>query len=220
MNIECSVSVSKDPKSPFLIATTLMCRGGHYSFPLIAPLYPWSLPYNAECKQGSIKYHFFGLCYDLTWDWTLVSLAISEHSNYYVNVWYISKVASSTIFLVFGMTWPRIEPWCPWPLANTLTIMPMSGICSAYIYMHFIGWMYRRETDYHQALLILCQFYPNTHTHIYIYIYIYKEVFGSHLLTHSSLLTFSSFVSPLPNNRQQKYVYICKDACQHIRKYM
>ena len=39
------------------------------------------------------------------------------------------------------------------------------------------------------------------------------------LLTHPSLLTLFSFVSPLPNNgQQQKYVYLCKDACQYIRK--
>ena len=39
----------------------------------------------------------------------------------------LSKEASSTIFWVFGMTWPGIEPRSPGSLANTLTIMPMSG---------------------------------------------------------------------------------------------
>ena len=29
-----------DPKAPFSIATTLRCRGGRYSIPWIAPLYP------------------------------------------------------------------------------------------------------------------------------------------------------------------------------------
>ena len=38
-----------DPKASFSIATTLSCRGGCYSIPWIAPLYPWSVPYNAEC---------------------------------------------------------------------------------------------------------------------------------------------------------------------------
>ena len=33
----------------------------------------------------------------------------------------LSKEASSTIFWVFGMTRPGIEPWSPGPLANTLT---------------------------------------------------------------------------------------------------
>ena len=32
-------------------------------------------------KQGGIKYHFFSLWYDSTWDWTPVSLAIGEHST-------------------------------------------------------------------------------------------------------------------------------------------
>ena len=38
-----------DQKASFSIATTPMCRGGLYSFPRIAPLYPWYVPYIAEC---------------------------------------------------------------------------------------------------------------------------------------------------------------------------
>ena len=41
--------VEGDPKAPFSIATTSRCREGRYSFPCIAPLYTWSVPYNAEC---------------------------------------------------------------------------------------------------------------------------------------------------------------------------
>ena len=41
--------VEGDPKAPFSIATTPRCRGGRYSIPRIAPLYPWTVPYNAEC---------------------------------------------------------------------------------------------------------------------------------------------------------------------------
>ena len=48
-NILMEKSKVGDPKAPFLIATTPRCRGGHYSFPWIAPLYPWYIPYKAEC---------------------------------------------------------------------------------------------------------------------------------------------------------------------------
>ena len=41
--------VEGDPKAPFSITTTPRCRRGCYSFLLIAPLYPCSLPYNTEC---------------------------------------------------------------------------------------------------------------------------------------------------------------------------
>ena len=37
-----------DPKAPFSIATALKCRGGCYSFPWIALLYPWYVPYIAD----------------------------------------------------------------------------------------------------------------------------------------------------------------------------
>ena len=68
--------VEDDPKVPFLIAKT-KCRGGRYSNPWITPLYPWSVPYNAE--WGGIEYHFLSLWYDSTWDWTQVFWAIGEH---------------------------------------------------------------------------------------------------------------------------------------------
>ena len=33
-------------------------------------------------KQEGIKYHFLSLWYDSTWDWTLVSQTIGEHSTH------------------------------------------------------------------------------------------------------------------------------------------
>ena len=75
--------VKGDLKAPFSIATTLRCKERGYSFPKIAPLYSWSLPYNAV----------------------------------------LGKEASSTIFWVFGMTRPGIEPGS---LANALLIRPMA----------------------------------------------------------------------------------------------
>ena len=41
--------VKGDPKALFSVATTPKYWGGCYSFPWIAPLYPWYIPYNAEC---------------------------------------------------------------------------------------------------------------------------------------------------------------------------
>ena len=41
--------VKGDQKAPFSIATTPRCKGGRYSFSWIAPLYPWYVPYIAEC---------------------------------------------------------------------------------------------------------------------------------------------------------------------------
>ena len=46
--VKLATIVEGDPKAPFSIATTPRCRGGRYSIPWIAPLYPWTVPYNAE----------------------------------------------------------------------------------------------------------------------------------------------------------------------------
>ena len=47
--VKLAMVVEGDQKSPFSIATTPRCRGGRYSFLWIAPFYPSSTPYNAEC---------------------------------------------------------------------------------------------------------------------------------------------------------------------------
>ena len=47
--VKLATIVEGDPKAPFSIATTPRWRGGRYSIPWIAPLYPWTVPYNAEC---------------------------------------------------------------------------------------------------------------------------------------------------------------------------
>ena len=49
MKVNLATFVEGDPKAPFSIASTLMCRGGRYCIPWIAPLYPSSSLYNAEC---------------------------------------------------------------------------------------------------------------------------------------------------------------------------
>ena len=47
--VKLATLVEGDQKAPFSIATTPRCRGRRYSFHWIAPLYPWSLLYIAEC---------------------------------------------------------------------------------------------------------------------------------------------------------------------------
>ena len=51
-------------------------------------------------------------------------IRIGQSSHKILKCWVLSKEASSTIFWVFGMTWPGIELRSPRPLGNTLTIMP------------------------------------------------------------------------------------------------
>ena len=48
-----------DSKAPFSITTRPRCRKGRYSFPWIVLLYPWSLPYNAECEARLHQVQFF-----------------------------------------------------------------------------------------------------------------------------------------------------------------
>ena len=81
--VKLATLVEGDLKAPFSIATTPRCRGGCYSFPWIAPLYPWSLPYNADCQAR--RHFFLSLWYDSTWDWTMVFQTIGKHSTHKAN---------------------------------------------------------------------------------------------------------------------------------------
>ena len=48
-----------DLKASFSKATTPRCKGGHYSIPWIALLYPWSVPYNSKCSTRLHQLPFF-----------------------------------------------------------------------------------------------------------------------------------------------------------------
>ena len=47
--VKLATVVEGDQKAPFSIATTPKGRRGRYFFPWIASLYPWHVPYTAEC---------------------------------------------------------------------------------------------------------------------------------------------------------------------------
>ena len=56
--VKLATVVEGDPKAPFSIATTPRCRRGYYSFPWNSPLYPWYVPYIAECKARRYQVPF------------------------------------------------------------------------------------------------------------------------------------------------------------------
>ena len=86
-----------------------------------------------------------------------------------LSCWMLSKAVSSTIFLVFGITWPEIEPCSPEPLPNSLLIWPMAckiiykDVYKTHTHTHIYIYIHK-----HMLISNACA----THTHIYIYIYI------------------------------------------------
>ena len=63
--VELATLVEDDSKAPFSIATTPRCRGGRFSFPWIASLYPSSLPYNAVLSKAALSTIFW--VFHMTW---------------------------------------------------------------------------------------------------------------------------------------------------------
>ena len=58
--MKLAIVVKGDQNVPLSIVTMLRCRGECYSFPWVAPPYPWSIPFIIpSVKQGGILYFFF-----------------------------------------------------------------------------------------------------------------------------------------------------------------
>ena len=85
--VKLATFIDGDLKAPFSIATTLRCRGGRYSIPRIALLYPWSIPYNCWVLSKEASSAIFFLIFGMTdlglnpslpdhW-WMLYSLSLS-----------------------------------------------------------------------------------------------------------------------------------------------
>ena len=91
--------IEGDPKAPFSIATTPRYRRGNYSFPWIAPLYPWYIPYDAVLSKEVSSTILLRLWYDSTWDWTPVFLAIGKHSTHFIII--ISNLKNSGMHSLF-----------------------------------------------------------------------------------------------------------------------
>ena len=87
--IKLATIVVVGPKPPFSSTTTPRCWG----------LLQFTLDTYLNVNHGGNKYHFLNLRYDSTWDRTLVSWAIGEHSIHKVNG---KPYASSWVFSFFG----------------------------------------------------------------------------------------------------------------------
>ena len=93
-----------------------MSRAGHHSFLWIAPLYPWYVPYNAECYARRYQVPFFKslVWHDLGWNSGL--RVIGEHSTHLANepVIYIWEVGGYTTVV----SWDVASRICSiWPVA-------------------------------------------------------------------------------------------------------
>ena len=112
-----------------------------------------------------------------------------------LSCWMLSKAVSSTIFLVFGITWPEIEPCSPEPLPNSLHIWPMA--CKI-IYKD----VYKTHTHTH------------THTHIYIYIHTNTCLYlmrALHTHTHTYIYIHIAYIHgqiPILTYTQEKHCNI------------
>ena len=76
IKVKLATIVKGDQKVPFSIASTQRCRGGRYSFPWIAPLYPWYVPYIAECLTRRYQVPFLK---SLVWHNQGLNLGLLDH---------------------------------------------------------------------------------------------------------------------------------------------
>ena len=100
--VKFATVVEGDRKAPFSIATTLRCREGRDSFPRIAPLYPWYVPYIAECWARRYQVPFLK---SLVWRDLGLNPGLPDHwrTLYPLGQWagyYLKEMKKFTNFLV------------------------------------------------------------------------------------------------------------------------
>ena len=101
-----------------------------FSFSWNCRFVSWVVSKAGDCSRGgpegslfdSYNTEVYGMAPLLSLDCSTLPLILN------LQCWVLNKAASSTIFRVFSMTRPGIEPWSLGPLANTLTIMPNSKV--------------------------------------------------------------------------------------------
>ena len=91
--VKLATIVKGDQKAPFSIATTLRCRGGRYSFPLIAPLYLRYVPNIAQCSTRKYQVPFLK---SLVWHNLGLNPVLLDHwrtlyTHIYLHILYICK---------------------------------------------------------------------------------------------------------------------------------
>ena len=91
-------------KAPFSIATTPRSREGSYSFPWIAPLYPWYILYIAECESRRYQVLFLK---SLVWRDLELNLGLPDHWRTLYNV-----------YAVLNNKQLSLIKWICWLLAN------------------------------------------------------------------------------------------------------
>ena len=127
------------------------------------PKAPFLIATTPRCSKGTTS--FPGLLH-FTLDLYLIMLSVKQGGIEYPFFFLF-------FFWVFGMTWPGIEPRSPGPLANTLTIMPMSGIL---VNDYILGWdWWKRNIFWGTCVFIVFEITINLSTKIHLYVVVMKE---------------------------------------------
>ena len=100
------------------------------------PKAPLSIATTPRCREGR---------YSFPW---IVPLYLD--TNF---IMLLSKEASSTIFRVFGMTRPGIEPWSPGSMANILPTRPMGRYVRKLESLYSINNSNQKKTNFNINLL-------------------------------------------------------------------
>ena len=125
----------------------------------------------------------------------------------------LSKEASSTIFWVFGMIRPGIEPRSPGRLANALTARPMSGMY-IYIYIYMYVYIYLYLFIYISIHIYLCIY---TYIHIYIYTCIHIRTYiYTYMYIHTHAHTHTDIYVLIHTHTHTYMCLLCHNGCGQV----
>ena len=137
-------------------------------------------------KQGDIEYHFLSLWYNSTWEWTLVSQTIGEHTTTYTNLYKIHiyiNLKHDMCFNVQMYIYIHVSIYIYIYIRLYMSIYIYIYICVCvciYVYMYTFIFVCTYVYTYMYVFICICKCtHTHTHTHTYIYIYICSKSWSS-----------------------------------------
>ena len=160
----------------------LWCREGRYSIPLNAPLYPWSLPYNAEYLAKQHQALFLSLWYGIEprSPGPLANILvlccngyIHTCTNIYTYIYVYIYITNIYIYIyIYAHTYISKHKYIYLSIYLYIYIYIYIYIYTIYIYIY----IYISAQTYLSLYIYICVFthiYIQTQINIYVYIYIF-----------------------------------------------
>ena len=148
-----AIVVKGNQKAPFSIATTPRCRGEHYSFPWIAPFYPWYVPCIAKWLARRYQVPFLK---SLVWPDLGLNPSLPDHWQTLYPLCAINIYIRICVYYIYIYTFMYVCAVC---ICNICVHVNVCIICIyIYIYICVCVWVFICKNIIYVWIICSCKF--------------------------------------------------------------